>query len=226
MICAISVMMTLNLAAQFPLAGYVVEEVPMSSEVQQKIEAELGETGVKCWRVYLCLEDPNWELQSIHGNDEFPWEFLPTNDIYQAAAGGGPIAANINPQFFQLAPEIEYDSWFTIGKDDHTSQANQLSGKIDPFEAFETEGTFVVNDDLGSSLFGVWMPPNSQGLPDENHKLLIGQFTTAGTINTKFNFQFRKLNPDGSIITPVEAVNINGFEIEVSKSSGLRKCPK
>jgi hypothetical protein len=215
-----------SLLAQFPLAGYTVEEVPIPDEVRTKIEAELGETGVKCWRVYLCMDDPHWELQSLFGGDQFPWTLEPETKIYQSKAGGGALASTINPVMFDFAPEIEFDSWFTIGLDNRKSMANSIAGQINPFDLFEEGEGFVVDDILGSSVFGVWMPPNSQGVPDNKMRILIGQFTCAGDIKGTFNFQFRHLEKDLSIHMPIEANQITGFKIEISKSGGLKKCAK
>lgn len=215
-----------SLLAQFPLAGYTIEEMPIPDDVKSKIEADLGETGVKCWRVYLCMDDPNWELQSLFGGDQFPWTLEPESKIYQSKAGGGELASSINPVMFDLVPEIEFDSWFTIGVDNRSSMANKIAGRIDPFDLFENGEGFVVNDIIGSSVFGVWMPPHSQGVPDNDMRILIGQFTSAGDITGRFNFQFRHLEKDLSILMPIEANQVTGFEIEISKSGGLKRCPK
>ena len=82
-----------SLLAQFPLAGYTIEEMPIPDDVKSKIEADLGETGVKCWRVYLCMDDPNWELQSLFGGDQFPWTLESESKRYQSKAGGGELAS-------------------------------------------------------------------------------------------------------------------------------------
>lgn len=220
------VLIAQTLSAQFPIAGYTVEEVEIPDDTKAIIESQLGETGVKCWRVYLCMEDPLWELQSLFGGEQFPWTLEPESKIYQSKAGGNALASAINPAFFQFAPEIEFDSWFTIGVDDNVSRCNRIAGMIDPFDLFENGEGFVVDDILGSSIFGVWLPPNSQGLADVDGRLLIGQFTSVGDIKGSFNFQFRHLEKGLSILMPIEAEQIIGFEIEISKSGGLKKCPK
>jgi hypothetical protein len=212
------------LTAQFPVAGYFVDEVEIPDSTKTSIEEQLGETGVKCWRVYLCMADPYWELQSIYGGEQFNWTLESESKIFQAKASGGALSSSINPLLFQFVPEAEFDSWFTIGMDDNSSKCNSISGMIDPFHLFEQGGGFVVDDIIGASIFGTWLPPHSQGVADADGRVLIGQFTSAGDIKGTFNFQFRRLEEDLSIERPIESEQVTGFEIEISKSGGLKKC--
>ena len=212
------------LTAQFPVAGYFVDEVEIPDSTKTKIEEQLGETGVKCWRVFLCMADPYWELQSIYGEEQFNWTLESESKIFQAKASGGALSSSINPLLFQFVPEAEFDSWFTIGMDDNSSKCNSISGMIDPFHLFEQGEGFVVDDIIGSSIFGTWLPPHSQGVADADGRVLIGQFTSAGDIKGTLNFQFRRLEEDLSIERPIESEQVTGFEIEISKSGGLKKC--
>ena len=212
------------LTAQFPLAGYFVDEVEIPDSTKTSIEEQLGETGVKCWRVFLCMADPYWELQSIYGDEQFNWTLESESKIFQAKASGGALSSSINPLIFQFVPEAEFDSWFTIGMDDNSSKCNSISGMIDPFDLFEQGKGFVVDDIIGSSIFGTWLPPNSQGVADADGRVLIGQFTSSGDIKGTFNFQFRRLEEDLTIERPIESEQVTGFEIEISKSGGLKKC--
>jgi len=219
-----AILATQALTAQFPVAGYVVDEIEIPDSTKTSIEEQLGETGVKCWRVFLCMADPYWELQSIYGGEQFNWTLESESKIFQSKTGGGPLSSFINPLLFQFVPEVEFDSWFTIGVDDNSSKTNSITGMIDPFDLFEQGGGFVVDDIIGSSIFGTWLPPYSQGVADADGRVLIGQFTSAGDIKGTFNFQFRHLEEDLSIERPIESEQITGFEIEISKSGGLKKC--
>ena len=212
------------LTAQFPVAGYFVDEVEIPDSTKTSIEEQLGETGVKCWRVFLCMADPYWELQSIYGGEQFNWTLESESKIFQTQASGGALSSSINPLLFQFVPEAEFDSWFTIGMDDNSSKCNSISGMIDPFHLFEQGGGFVVDDIIGASIFGTWLPPHSQGVADADGRVLIGQFTSAGDIKGTLNFQFRRLEEDLSIERPIESEQVTGFEIEISKSGGLKKC--
>lgn len=216
--------------AQSPFNGVSIEEVAIPPAVLANIDTELdamggGASSARTWRIYICMDDPDWEMQSFYGNDTDPWILNVGTAIYQNSFGGA-LAANVNPVFFGLVPELEFDSWFTIGIDNIASLTTGLAGTIDPFVPFEAGDGFLVNDNLGSSVFGTWLPPNSEGRPNADNRVLIAQFTTDGTYSGFFNFQFRRLNSDGTVYLPVEAVVVTGVLVSGLVPGGVSDvCP-
>ena len=174
------------------------------------------------------MDDPDWEMQASYGNDVNPMVVgVAGGSFYQNDLAGGFLAASINPAFFGFFPELEFDSWLTIGGDDNTALIAYTPAPPDPVTPFNTVGTtgFVVNDPIGFSVIGTWLPPNSQGRPDSDNKVLIAQLTTEGVFSCLFNFQFRRLNPDGSVYLPVQTVDVTGVSIDGTPGAEVDVCP-
>ncbi|MDG2208633.1 MAG: hypothetical protein P8K81_01455, partial [Flavobacteriales bacterium] len=54
------------------------------------------------------------DMTSLFGNSDNPWLTMSTGDFYQHPLGAD-FGGNINPGFFGYFPELEFDSWLTIG---------------------------------------------------------------------------------------------------------------
>lgn len=218
-------------SAQSPFNGISVQEVPIPAAIATTIDASLiGPSGPRCWRIFVCMDDANWELQAIFGDATDNWSTTTTTTFYQAALNSGEIANNVNSAFFALEPASEFDSWFTIGAgaggvDEYDSNTTTLTGSPNPFPIFEGGSSFLVSDIVGSSIFGLWLPPNSEGQPDADNKLLIAQLTTDGIFSMNVNFQFRRLNPDGSVFIPVTTLQVTGVSINGTPGAEPDICP-
>jgi hypothetical protein len=217
--------------AQSPFNGISVQEVTIPAPLVSVIDnALIGPSAPRCWRVYVCMDDPNWELQAIFGDSFFNWATTTTTTFFQSLPNSGAIANAVNSAFFPFLPESEYDSWFTIGEgasgsDPYSSNTTTLSGVPNPFPVFESGSSFLVNDIVGTSVFGLWLPPNSQGQADVNNQLLIAQITTDGLFSMIMNFQFRRLNPDGTIFVPVETLQVTGIFVDGTPGAEPDICP-
>jgi hypothetical protein len=215
--------------AQTPFNGVSVQEVTIPAIPLATIDADLGGvSSARCWRVYACMDDPDWEMQAIFGNDVTPMVVNTVGgSFYQNTLAGGFLASNINPAFFAFFPELEYDSWFAIGNDNNTAQVSYTPAPPDPVTPFNTAGTtgFVVNDPIGFSVIGTWLPPASQGRPDADNKLLIAQLTTEGIFSCLFNFQFRRLNSDGTVFLPVTTIAVTGVSVDGTPGAEVDICP-
>jgi hypothetical protein len=213
--------------AQTPFNGVSVQEVTIPVLELAIIDAQLGGvTSARCWRVYICMDDPDWELQAIYGNTGTPMAVnVAGGSFYQTALASSFLSSGINPAFFAVWPELAYDSWFTIGLDYPNSQAVYSPAPPDPITPFESGSGFVVNDAIGFSIFSFALPPFSQGQPDSENKLLLAQFTTDGIFSCLFNFQFRRLNPDGTIYLPVTVAHVIGVSIDGTPGAEIDACP-
>jgi hypothetical protein len=207
----------------YPFNGLYFQEIEIESEALSSIEGQIGE-GAKCFRVYACMQDPFWELQLMFGDVNAPWAISFDGDLYQDVFGGA-MAMNINPALIDVFPSLQYDSWFTIGREDNSSQVFYATSELDPLAVFELGTGFLENTVVGSALTGDWLPPNSQGLPLLDNSVLLGQFTTSASFSMTFNFQFRKLNPDGTVFLPIELSQVYGAELEVNYAEAGSSCP-
>lgn len=213
--------------AQTPFNGVSVQEITIPPAELATIDATLGGvTSARCWRVYACFDDPDWELQAMYGNSANNMAVSSTTgQFYQHPLISTFTAAQVNPAFFGVFPEFEYASWFALGVDNNTALIATTPPPPDPITPWHAGTGFVVNDPIGFSVLSTWLPPNSQGTPDADNKLLIAQFTTDGIFNCLFNFQFRRLNPDGSVYLPVTTSDVTGVAVDGTPGAEQVDCP-
>jgi plastocyanin len=150
------------------------------------------DSGQNTYRLYADFISPNVEVTAVYGTDTTPWEMVSSAaDGFFNTPAGADFGGSINPTFFAVIPEIEFDSWFTIG-----SAPGDADGLNSAFDAaltsladFNSGGDFIVNTFIGGSIFGV-PGANDQGVP-VNGKVLLGQFTTSGVITALVNILYR-----------------------------------
>ncbi len=144
--------------------------------------------GQTTWRVYAEFDNPTDQLIAMYGFDTQPMSVSTTTSFYQNAFGG-PTSLDINPGFFGLVPEMEWDSFFTLAFADNVGSTLNTIGLDTYFTLFEAGGGFTVNDLVGGSLF--LLPGDPATFPDVNGQVLLGQFTTDGLIDMTLNIQWR-----------------------------------
>ena len=154
-------------------------------------EGELA--GMTTYRLYATLPGPADVVTTVFGDLENPTSLQTTTNFYQSELGGQFPCAN-NPILFDAFPELEWDSWLTIGVDgppDPTAgedcpQVVMSTGS--PFMTeFENGNSFSIDDLIGSAWFVV--PTFTNGLPDEDGRVLLGQVTTDGELSGVFYMQ-------------------------------------
>lgn len=210
--------------AQVPFDAISVEEVPIPPAIQAEID--LQTPGARCYRVYVCMNAPWWELISVFGYDtpgnNYPG-FLTLQDpvgtrFYQNALCS-EVSTGINPGFVPTFPAMAYDSFFTIKRLDN-SPGNDLQITTGWTNDFETNGGEIdITDPVGGSWFlsmdrtvnydgmgdtipGSWST-SIINVPESDNRLLIAQLTTNGIFDAQFSLQFRQINTDYTTATPL-----------------------
>jgi hypothetical protein len=148
--------------------------------------------GMTTYRYYITTEATNDFVSSISGNTDHPLELNTTAPFFQSPFGSA-LGQTINPALFGFAPELAYDSWVTIGVAQAPDAAageqgvNTVTGPANWPTAFEAGNGFTLDDDIG----GAWFILNgaANGVAGEDHRVLIAQLTTAGTVSGVLNAQ-------------------------------------
>ena len=214
--------------SQVPFDAMSVEEVPIPASVQTVIDGQVS--GARCYRVYVCMNEPWWELISVFGyqtaGNFFPGYVNlvdPVGTRFYQNVNCGLTSASVNAALAAFIPAMNYDSFVTIKRLDNQNNAVQASpawGSV-----FETTGG---NINLSTPIGGNWYtafgrtvayypsPPNPpmdtipnswstniQNIPESDNRLLIAQFTTNGIFNGQLSLQFRALHPDYSNQLPL-----------------------
>ncbi len=178
-----------SIAAFLAVAFISLSSQAAFTGLSSEIVAVDGVTGMTTYRVYADFDDPNDQLISYYGLDSAPMEVIVGTSLYQNTAFGGATSLAINTLLFPSFPDLEYDSWFALGLDSQTGNNMQFVGF--DFSSFEAGGSMIVNDIVGGTIFV--LPGEPQALP-VGGRVLIGQFTTDGTIDFLMNVQWRDSN--------------------------------
>ena len=134
------------------------------------------------YRVYATFDNPTDELVAIYALETAPIEVVCSTSFFQSAVGSA-LGSEINPMFFTFFPDLEFDSWFTIGSENSngTSVIQQV-GMDEYFASFEAGNGFTIDTFVGGSFFLI---PNisDDAEAGDDLKVLIGQFTTDGEVS-------------------------------------------
>jgi hypothetical protein len=174
-----------------PYEGYCIAVEPYA--VHEGMVGDSDLTGFTTYRVYALCENESDFVSAVSGDSDFPTSIYSTTNFYHQAAGS-VLAETSNPMVFPLIPDLEFDSWVTIGLDGPVSgETGELGVSVlegdDPWvEPFESGEALTINDDLG----GVWYVLNgaTNGVAGEDLKVLLGQFTTDGLLGGQMYVQF------------------------------------
>ena len=167
----------------------------VSVEVETYAEHSTGDlTGMTTYRVYAVLPAEGDFLSSISGEGQFSTQLRSTTSFYQHPLGAA-TPNNLNPILYGSFPELEYDSFVTIGLDQQPDAgagegAINVAGTWAP--AFENGGDVVLNGNFG----GAWFALNgdSNGNAPADRRVLVAQLTTDGDINGQI---FAQVFPQG-----------------------------
>ena len=143
-------------------------------------------------------------IQSFWANQSNPSLIETTTSFFNAELGGD-FQGNINSGFFSAYPDLEWDTWVTLG-DDYNSVPStagdlHLSGLSTNAWSF---GGGATTDTTDAAIFTT--PDDENCLPVNIYNsygsngglILLGQFTTDGVLSGNINLE---LLADGSIIT-------------------------
>jgi len=148
--------------------------------------AEGGIPGLTTYRVYVTTPNATDFVSAIAGDAEVA-SYLRTSTSFYQNPLGGLTAGAINPLFFGSFPDIQYDSWLTIGIDqapvpgDGTADVTiaQAAGDTWP-QDFEAGGNLEMDSFFGGSWFTTNLTSN--GVAGDDLKVLVAQLTTDGSL--------------------------------------------
>ena len=191
--CQLSPLSSTNFNTSLP-TGYWLE---LETVTDHTSGALAGQT---TYRLYMNMQNETDYFSSCSGDENGPMILTSSsgtwyNDIYNT----GWNALGINPAFLTFFPDLAYDSFLTIGAEDATTPAAQhpssVWGENDATGAFVGgPGSNVVVDDATG---GAWYTPFPGIEFADSHvafaggdlRVLIAQFTTAGTMSGQITVQ-------------------------------------
>ena len=163
--------------------------------------------GQTTYRLYVTTPHDDDVLSSVYGDDESPLSISSSEAFFQDPLSGA-LGTSVNPLFFPSFPDLEFDSWLTIGL---VGAAG--AGEIGPLTIgddtngwisdFEMGNAVSISDSPGGALFIPNATDATNAASGATQQILIGQFTTAGQMSGMVNVQaFNHGNPeDESLVT-------------------------
>ena len=140
----------------------------------------------RTFRVYVDLSNPLDQLSAVFGDSEAPMTMSVGTNLYQAE-GGATFATNLPAG--DSSPETQADSWLTLGSDEPGGVMLSQAGLTQALLDFDAGTSWEVNSASG----GLWfVVPDMEAaaFPDEDGRVLLGQFTTDGFVSWTFNIQY------------------------------------
>ena len=192
---------TLCLTPTFLSAQQYGLEVEVVNEDIGVLVGALGNTdltGYTCYRAYITMENEDDFLSSISGDAVNP-TYITTTTTFSNAALGAVTPNGINSLLFPVYPDLEFDTWVTIGLDGVPdaaageaavstvqSSSNQWATALNP--GADIDGSSVAIDD---PIGGAWYALNgdANGVAGTELKVLAGQFVTDGDLSLQFYTQ-------------------------------------
>jgi hypothetical protein len=169
--------------------------------------------GMTTYRLYLNMINPTDYLSACTGSEENPWilESTSTPAWYQHPEGSETFATGINSAFFTAFPDLEYDSWFTIGVEDNSVEMDVLAfpdPTYDAFAAFESGENVYSNTQVGNGWATLFpgLGADNAGFAGEDLKVLVAQITTSGTLSGSLYVQIFPegiQDPDVRLLLPI-----------------------
>jgi len=154
--------------------------------------------GMSTYRIYAVLPAEGDFLSSISGEGMFSTQIRTTTSFYQHP-DGSHTPNNLNPILYDIWPELEYDSYVTIGLEGTPNGGagedivRTIETPSDPwFSRFEEGEDVVISSLFGGAYYLLNGAVN--GYADEDGKVLVAQVTTDGDLNGQI---FAQIFPQG-----------------------------
>lgn len=169
-----------------------------------------GIEGMTTYRLYANVAQPRDFVSAIFTLEggELPFELSSTStpNWFNLA---DPLmnvnfGANVNPNFYEFVPDLQFDSWLTIGASDASEAAGMSffsAGADAAWADFNSGNDFVVSEPAGALMISV-TPSCSRNPADlnacddafpafggEDLRVLLGQITTSGTLSGSLAIQ-------------------------------------
>jgi hypothetical protein len=180
---------------------------------EHAVHTEGDLAGMTTWRMYLNMLHPDDFLSACSGSEENPWilESTSTPAWYNHPTVSETFATAINPLFFDAFPELEYDSWLSLGVE-NSEEDMAITSVADPaynaFNAFENGENVQSNTMIGNLWFTLFpeLGADNEAFAGEDLKVLIGQITTEGSLSGTIYVQIFPegiQNPDVRLLLPI-----------------------
>ncbi|MGY8866122.1 MAG: hypothetical protein ACKVJK_10865, partial [Methylophagaceae bacterium] len=150
------------------------------------------------YRFYANMLDATDRFSAVYGHNISPITISAPAGVFNSAANASWSASGINPAFIAFFPDMVDDTYATIGLEGPASSSGiadsadpsmveDSSQPITPFFTANGETNLEINTVTGGSYYV--LNTASNGLPNDDMRVLIMQITTDGSLSGLINFQ-------------------------------------
>ncbi|MGY8918535.1 MAG: hypothetical protein ACKVJ6_09690, partial [Flavobacteriales bacterium] len=150
------------------------------------------------YRFYVDMLDPTDRVSAVFGHNLLPLTISAPDGVFNTVYNGSWSASGLNAAFLTTFPEMTADSYATIGLEGPAgssgldgaadpSLVEDVAQPLSPFFVDNGSTTLEINTVVGSAVY--ILNTASNGLTDENMRVLIMQITTAGSLSGTLNYQ-------------------------------------
>ena len=167
------------------------------------VEKVARQPGLIRYEIHVLLPDSD-RVSAVYGTNTYPLELSAPKGVFNSPYNGSWSSSGMNPKFFELMPDMQDDTFATIG----LRTSAKLSGVLraedptmvqdpsEPWDDFFTvhgETSLKVATHTGGSWFVLRTAAN--GEPVEG-KVMLAQVTTSGDISGALNLQIFPSEPE------------------------------
>ena len=154
--------------------------------------------GMTTYRFYVTLPDEGDRFSAVFGNNDSNLEVSAPAGAYNSSFNSSWNASGINPAFLPAFPELAADTYATVGLAGPASTSGQAGAAdpsivedadqmITPF--FLTDGATLMESNTLTGASWYVLNTASNGLADDDNRVLIMQVTTAGNVSGQISYQ-------------------------------------
>ena len=198
---AAALVMTLCLASP---SAWAQEADSTATRYQlEVVRTEARQPGLVRYEIHALLPDSD-RVSAVYGTDTHPLELRAPKGVFNSPYNGSWSSSGMNPKFFELMPDMQDDTYATIGlrtsaklsgvmRAEDPTMVQDPSEPWDDFFTVNGETSLEVATHTGGSWFVLRTAAN--GAPIDG-KVMLAQVTTSGNVSGAMNLQIFPAEPE------------------------------
>ena len=167
------------------------------------LQAEARQPGLVRYEIHVLLPDSD-RVSAVYGTDTHPLELHAPKGVYNSPYNGSWSSSGMNPKFFELMPDMQDDTYATVGlrtsaklsavlRAEDPTMVQDPSEPWDDFFTFDGETSLKIATRTGGSWFVLRTAAN--GAPVDG-RVMLAQITTPGSVSGALNLQVFPVEPE------------------------------
>lgn len=198
-----TVALTMTLCLAGPSAWAQEADSTATRYQLEVVRTEARQPGLVRYEIHALLPDSD-RVSAVYGTDTHPLELRAPKGVFNSPYNGSWSSSGMNPKFFELMPDMQDDTYATIGlrtsaklsgvmRAEDPTMVQDPSEPWDDFFTVNGETSLEVATHTGGSWFVLRTAAN--GAPADG-KVMLAQITTSGSVSGAMNLQIFPAEPE------------------------------